>query len=67
MIMSTLRPCCFGAAGLFLLAACMLLAPSGGAQAQLNPQELLKQVLRGERQNLTCLYDDAQRHALLAD
>jgi hypothetical protein len=39
-----------GAAGLVLLAAGLLLAP-GAARAQLNPQELLKQVLPGAGQD----------------
>ena len=34
-------------AALVLLAAGLLLAPGGAARAQLNPQELLKQVLPG--------------------
>ena len=46
MTICTLRSCCSQATGPLLLAVAVLLA-SGAAQAQLNPQELLKQVLPG--------------------
>ena len=39
------------AAGLFLLAGGILLIPAGAAQAQFNPQDLLKQVLPGATEN----------------
>jgi hypothetical protein len=39
------------AAGLFLLAGGILLLPAGVAQAQFNPQDLLKQVLPGATEN----------------
>ena len=47
MIMAMIRRRCPRAAGLFLLAGGMLLVSGGVAQAQLNPQDLLKQVLPG--------------------
>ena len=47
MIISAVRPCRFSSTGPLLLAAGMLLAGGDAAQAQLNPQELLKQVLPG--------------------
>ena len=46
MTMAMIRRRCPRAAGLFLLAG-GLLAPGGVAQAQFNPQDLLKQVLPG--------------------
>ena len=39
------------AAGLFLLAGGILLVSGGMAQAQFNPQDLLKQVLPGSTEN----------------
>ena len=51
MIISAVRPCRFSTTGPLLLAAGMLLAAGGAAQAQLNPQELLKQVLPGASQD----------------
>ena len=51
MIFSAVRPCRFSTTGPLLLAAGMLLAAGGAAQAQLNPQELLKQVLPGASQD----------------
>ena len=51
MIISALRPCRFSSTGPLLLAAGMLLAAGDAAQAQLNPQELLKQVLPGATQD----------------
>ena len=51
MIISALRPCRFKTTGALLLTAGMLLAAGGAAQAQLNPQELLKQVLPGASQD----------------
>ena len=50
MTIPATRLCRFGATGRLLLAAGMLLAAGGTAQAQLNPQELLKQVLPGATQ-----------------
>jgi hypothetical protein len=46
-----LRPCRFSPTSPLLLAACIFLAAGGAAQAQLNPQELLKQVLPGASQD----------------
>lgn len=52
MIISALRLSCRASTpGPLLLAAGILLVASGGAQAQLNPQELLKQVLPGATQD----------------
>ena len=51
MTIPALRPCRSGIPGRLLLAAGMLLAAGGTAQAQLNPQELLKQVLPGATQD----------------
>ena len=47
MIISRHRSRCPGTPGFILLAAGMFLATSSSAQAQLDPQELLKQVLPG--------------------
>ena len=47
MIISALRPWRFSSTGPLLFAAGMLLAGGDATQAQLNPQELLKQVMPG--------------------
>ena len=51
MTITRIRCCYPRAAGLFLLAGGILLVSGGMAQAQFNPQELLKQVLPGSTEN----------------